>query len=45
MQAQCDKCGFVAYNDTKTCLLWCQYARECVGDALYERFMKEKSVV
>lgn len=35
----CLKCGFVAYNDAQTCIEWCQYARECVGDTLYEQFM------
>jgi hypothetical protein len=33
------ECGFVAYNDTQSCLKWCVHARECVGDELYERFM------
>jgi hypothetical protein len=33
----CDKCGFIAYNDIKTCVHWCKYARLCVGDKLYER--------
>lgn len=42
MQAVCEKCGFVAYNDTKTCLKWCAYARECVGDVIYERFMADQ---
>jgi ribosomal protein S27AE len=41
MQAVCDKCGFVAYNDAKSCLKWCRYARQCVGDELYERFLRE----
>ncbi|MDR2468675.1 MAG: hypothetical protein LBD22_06925 [Spirochaetaceae bacterium] len=41
MQAVCEKCGFIAYNDTKTCLKWCKFARECVGDEIYERFMAD----
>jgi ribosomal protein S27AE len=43
MQAVCDRCGFVAYNDTKSCLKWCRYARQCVGDELYERFLRESA--
>jgi ribosomal protein S27AE len=43
MQAVCDRCGFVAYNDTKSCLKWCQYARQCVGDELYEQFLRENA--
>ena len=38
--AKC-KCGFVAYNDTQSCIKWCAYARECVGDELYEKFNKK----
>ncbi len=39
-QTSCTKCGFVAHNDTMTCINWCKYARECVGDELYEQFHK-----
>ena len=35
----CDKCGFVAYNDMQSCIQWCQYARECIGDVLYEKLV------
>ena len=36
---QC-KCGFTAYNDSQNCIKWCAYARECVGDEIYEKFFK-----
>ena len=36
----CDNCGFVAYNDTLNCVQWCQYARKCVGDEMYEHMMR-----
>ena len=39
-QMACEKCGFVAYNDTLSCVQWCQYARQCVGDEMYEQMMK-----
>ena len=39
-QMACEKCGFVAYNDTLSCVQWCQYARKCVGDEMYEVMMK-----
>ena len=35
--AEC-KCGFTAYNDSQSCIKWCAYARECVGDEIYEKF-------
>jgi len=36
----CEKCGFVAYNDTLSCVQWCEYARQCVGEQMYEQMMK-----
>ena len=29
----------MAYNDTLSCVQWCQYARKCVGDEMYEKMM------
>ena len=39
-QVACEKCGFVAYNDTLSCVQWCEYARKCVGDEMYEKMME-----
>ena len=39
-QATCEKCGFVAYNDSLNCVQWCKYARKCVGDEMYEHMME-----
>ena len=39
-EAVCENCGFVAYNDTLSCVQWCAYARKCVGDEMYEHMMK-----
>lgn len=39
-QVACDKCGFIAYNDTLSCVQWCEHARKCVGDEMYEQMMK-----
>ena len=39
-EVPCDNCGFVAYNDTLSCVQWCEYARKCVGDEMYEQMMK-----
>ena len=36
----CEHCGFVAYNDTLSCVQWCQYAKQCVGEEMYEHMMK-----
>lgn len=42
-EVACDKCGFVAYNDDLSCVQWCQYARKCVGDEMYEKLMAIKA--
>ena len=39
-EVACENCGFVAYNDTLSCVQWCQYARQCVGDEMYEHMMQ-----
>jgi NADH pyrophosphatase NudC (nudix superfamily) len=37
MKANCPQCGFTIYNDVVSCVQWCQHARECVGEEVYER--------
>ncbi len=39
-QVACDHCGFIAYNDTLSCVQWCAHARKCVGDEMYEHMME-----
>lgn len=39
-QAACEKCGFIAYNDTLSCVQWCSHAKKCVGEEMYEQMMK-----
>ena len=39
-EVACDKCGFVAYNDTLSCVQWCKYAKQCVGEEMYASMMK-----
>jgi len=36
----CEHCGFVAYNDTLSCVQWCQYAKQCVGEEMYAHMIK-----
>ena len=38
-EVTCEHCGFVAYNDTLSCVQWCQYAKQCVGEEMYEAMM------
>ena len=37
---RCEKCGFIAYNDELSCVQWCQYAKQCVGEEMYAHMMK-----
>ena len=39
-EVACEHCGQVIYNDTLSCVQWCQYARKCVGDEMYEHMME-----
>ena len=39
-QIPCEKCGFIAYNDTLSCVQWCAHARKCVGDEMYQHMME-----
>ena len=39
-QVACDKCGFVAYNDTLSCVQWCEHAKKCVGEEMYNLMME-----
>jgi hypothetical protein len=41
--AKCSKCGFVIYNDLLSCVQWCEYAKECVGEEVYEGLMQQLS--
>ncbi|MBM4136188.1 MAG: transposase [Nitrospira sp.] len=37
----CKKCGFTIYNDIESCIQWCKYAKECVGEELYNKLKKK----
>lgn len=39
-EVTCEVCGFTAYNDALSCVQWCKYARQCVGDEMYEHMME-----
>jgi len=39
MQVKCSTCGFTVYNDLESCIQWCKYAKECVGERAYNRYM------
>ena len=39
----CPGCGkAVVRQQGQSCLDWCRYAKECVGDTAYNKYMKNK---
>lgn len=45
IKATCPKCKKTVMRDQGTsCLEWCAYAKECVGDEAYNNFMKNRAV-
>ncbi|MDR3165684.1 MAG: hypothetical protein LBU13_08905 [Synergistaceae bacterium] len=41
-KTNCVQCGFPVYNDAVSCISWCKYARDCVGNELHEQFMGDR---
>ena len=37
----CSTCGLVVYNDVMSCVQWCKYAKECVGEETYAKIMAQ----
>ena len=37
VSVKCGRCGFTVYNDILSCVQWCKYARECVGEETYRK--------
>ena len=42
-KTDCPKCGFTIFNNMASCIEYCEYAKECIGEELYERFRKEQA--
>ncbi len=41
LKVTCDNCGFVIYNDIISCIQWCKYAKEWVGEETYNKLVKK----
>jgi predicted RNA-binding Zn-ribbon protein involved in translation (DUF1610 family) len=43
MKVKCDNCGSIIYNESflQSCVHWCKYAKECLGEELYNKLRKE----
>ncbi|ODS39343.1 MAG: hypothetical protein A7316_05760 [Candidatus Altiarchaeales archaeon WOR_SM1_86-2] len=43
LKGECRKCGKTVFKEeTPSCMQWCKYARECVGEDKYNEYMKNK---
>ncbi len=38
----CKSCGFTIYEDLESCIQWCKYAEQCVGEELYRELKKKE---
>lgn len=44
VQAVCQKCKkIVTRRSGECCLDWCKYAKECAGNEIYDKYMKNKT--
>ncbi len=43
VNVKCSNCGFTIYNDIESCIKWCRYAEECVGEELYSKIINQES--
>ncbi len=39
-EVSCPGCGFEIYNNLESCIQWCKYARDCVGEDNFQKFKK-----
>lgn len=44
ISVKCSNCGFVVYNNIASCVQGCRYAKECVGEEMYNKVMAQKNV-
>jgi len=44
LKTKCTNCGATVFReDVPSCIEWCQYAKECIGEKKYNQLMKEKA--
>ena len=43
LKVKCTKCGATVFKeDTPSCIEWCRYAKECIGEEKYNKLMEGK---
>jgi predicted RNA-binding Zn-ribbon protein involved in translation (DUF1610 family) len=43
LQTNCPNCGLTIYNNIESCISWCKFAEECVGEETYHKLRKQKN--
>jgi len=44
-KATCQKCKKTIFrNGGATCLDWCKYAKQCVGERVYKKYLENKKI-
>jgi len=38
----CPGCDFTVYNDLLSCVQWCKYAKQCVGEEVYRKLVEKR---
>lgn len=44
ISVKCSECGFEVFNDIISCVQWCKYAKECVGEETYHKIMGQLKI-
>lgn len=42
VKVECADCGFVIFQDLASCVQWCKFAKECVGEERYRALVKNE---
>ncbi len=45
IRAVCRKCGDSVCRETPSCVDWCRYAKDCLGEALWKEMKETKRIL
>ena len=43
VRVKCKKCGNTVYKEMPSCIDWCKYAKDCIGEEKWKQFKEKKS--
>ena len=44
-KTKCPACNFTIFNNVASCIEYCEYAKECVGEDLYNEFKRKQEEI